>query len=52
MRAALANPELRNRFRDEGSEVMSMSPDEFTQFVRSEASITMKLVNELHLPKE
>lgn len=52
MRTALANPELRNRFRDEGSEVMSMSPDEFTLFIRQEASAAIKLVSDLHLPKE
>jgi tripartite-type tricarboxylate transporter receptor subunit TctC len=52
LRSALANPGLQKRFRDEGSEVMSMSPDEFTQFLRNEAGATMKLVQELNLPRE
>lgn len=49
---ALAKPELKKRFHDEGSEVMTMSSDEFTRFVRDEASSLTKLVNDLALPRE
>ncbi|UVH60627.1 tripartite tricarboxylate transporter substrate binding protein [Variovorax paradoxus] len=49
---ALSKPELKKRFRDEGSEVMTMSPDEFTRFVRDEATSLTKLVNDLALPRE
>jgi tripartite-type tricarboxylate transporter receptor subunit TctC len=52
LRSALASPELTKRFRDEGSEVMLMAPEEFTQFVRNEAIATARLVADLHLPKE
>lgn len=50
--ASLAKPELQKRFREEGSEVMTMSPDEFTRFVRDEASTLTTLVNQLNLPRE
>ena len=49
---AMAKPELKKRFHDEGSEVMHMSPDEFTRFVREEAISLTKLVNDLNLPRE
>ncbi|XAH22028.1 tripartite tricarboxylate transporter substrate binding protein [Xylophilus sp. GW821-FHT01B05] len=49
---AMAKPELKKRFREEGSEVMTMSSDEFTRFVRDEASSLTKLVNDLQLPRE
>ena len=48
----MASNELRSRFREEGAEVMSMAPDEFTQFLRSETTAVTKLVNDLRLPKE
>jgi tripartite-type tricarboxylate transporter receptor subunit TctC len=52
LRGALSRPELMKRFRDEGSEVMLTSPEEFTRFVRNEAIATAKLVADLRLPKE
>jgi tripartite-type tricarboxylate transporter receptor subunit TctC len=52
MRSALSSTELKNRFRDEGAEIMSMSPEEFTQFLKSESTAVTKLVSELNLPKQ
>ena len=52
MRASLANPELRNIFRDEGSEVMSMSADEFNQFRKNEATAINKLVADVGIQKQ
>jgi tripartite-type tricarboxylate transporter receptor subunit TctC len=51
-RVALASPELKKRFRDEGSEPMAMSPEEFTRFLGNEALSYGKLVSDLALPKE
>jgi tripartite-type tricarboxylate transporter receptor subunit TctC len=52
MRSALTSPDLKKRFRDEGSEVMTMSSQEFTQFLNAEAGSFTKLVTALGLPKE
>jgi len=50
--AVLAMPEVKARFRDEGSEVMPMSPDEFTRFLKDEAAAMAKVVTDLNLPKQ
>ena len=49
---AMNKPELKKRFHDEGSEIMHMSPDEFTSFVREEAASMTKVVNDLAIPRE
>jgi tripartite-type tricarboxylate transporter receptor subunit TctC len=49
---ALAKPELKKRFHDEGAEVMTMSSDDFTRFVRGEATSLTNVVNDLGLPRE
>lgn len=50
--ASLADQELKDRFREEGAEVMSMGSDDFTKFLKDEASSMSKLVNDLNLPKQ
>ena len=52
LRSVLSIPEVRDRFLGEGSEVMSMSPDEFTSFLKSETSTLSKLFGDLGLPKQ
>ena len=52
MRSALSNAELKTRFQAEGAEVMSMSPDEFTQFLKNESSVVAKAVADAGVPKQ
>lgn len=52
MQGGLSNLELKNRFRDEGSKMMSMSTGEFTLFLKNEAAAVSKLVFDLRPPKE
>ncbi|MBB3181074.1 tripartite tricarboxylate transporter substrate binding protein [Variovorax sp. Sphag1AA] len=52
LRSAVNMPEVKNRFRDDGAEAMLMSPDEFTHFLKDEATGMSKLVSDLKLPKE
>lgn len=52
LRGALTAPEMAARFRDEGSEAMLMSPEEFDRFVRQEVATVTKLAVDLKLPKQ
>lgn len=52
LRAAMTTQELRTRFRDEGSEAVSISHEEFDTFLRDEVARLGKLVTELQLPKQ
>jgi tripartite-type tricarboxylate transporter receptor subunit TctC len=52
LRSALTLPEVKDRFRNEGSEAMSMPPDEFTAFLHGEAADMAKLVDQIGLQKE
>ena len=52
MQGGLSNLELKNRFRDQGSKMMSMSTGEFTLFLKNEAAAVSKLVFDLRPPKE
>ena len=51
VRSVLAHPDLQKRFREEGSEVMSMSPEEFTSFLKDEANAYSRLVTDLAIPR-
>jgi tripartite-type tricarboxylate transporter receptor subunit TctC len=52
LQGALTVPAVKDRFREEGSEVMSMTPDEFTTFLKGEAADMAKLVAQIGLQKE
>lgn len=52
MRAAMASTELQEKFRTDGSEVMSMSPEEFNKFLKSEVADISKLITQIGLPKQ
>ena len=44
LRAALASEPVRERFRRDGAEAGSTSPEEFTEFLRQDMQRTMKVV--------
>lgn len=52
LQGAVNLPEVKNKFRDDGAEAMTMSPDEFTHFLKDQATDMSKLVTDLHLPKD
>jgi tripartite-type tricarboxylate transporter receptor subunit TctC len=52
LRGAITSAELRDRFRNEGSEVMDMAPEEFNHFLKTESAVMSKLVTDLALPKQ
>lgn len=52
LRAAQTSKEVVDRFRSDGSEIPTMSPDEFQAFVKSDMASYEKLVTELGMPKE
>jgi tripartite-type tricarboxylate transporter receptor subunit TctC len=52
LRSATSSNDLKGRFREEGSEPMTMSPEEFTEFLRRDAAQMSKLVADLKLPKQ
>jgi tripartite-type tricarboxylate transporter receptor subunit TctC len=52
LHTALTNKELAQRFQNEGSEAMLMSPDEFNEFLKHEVVQMNKFVTDLHLPKQ
>ena len=52
LRSALSRPDLSEQFRNEGSETMSMSVEEFDAFLTREVSALSKLVADLGVPKQ
>lgn len=52
LRAALASAPVRERFRRDGAEPGSMTPEAFTQFLQQDLQRTMKVVADLKLAKE
>jgi tripartite-type tricarboxylate transporter receptor subunit TctC len=52
LHTALTNKELAQRFQNEGSEAMLMSPDEFNEFLKHEVVQMNKFVTDLHLPRQ
>lgn len=52
LQGAMKSAELTERFRNDGSEPMLMSPDEFDGFLKSEVAAMTKLVADLRVPKE
>jgi tripartite-type tricarboxylate transporter receptor subunit TctC len=49
---ALNSKELKDRMREDGSEPMIMSPDEYTEFLKRDSSQMQKLVDELGIQKQ
>jgi tripartite-type tricarboxylate transporter receptor subunit TctC len=52
LQSALSSTELKERFRNEGSEAMIMSSGEFDEFLKQDVARMSKLAAELGLPKE
>ena len=52
LRAAMASKAVADRFREDGMEPMSMTPDEFNQFLAREVTQAHKTVTELNIPKQ
>ncbi len=52
LHAALNTPEVKDRFREQGSEVVLMSSDKFNQFLKDEVTGLTKLISDLGLPKQ
>ena len=52
LRTVLVSAEMKQRFREEGSEAALMSPEEFDRFVRDDVATFTKLANDLKLPKQ
>ncbi|HSV83386.1 MAG TPA: tripartite tricarboxylate transporter substrate binding protein [Ramlibacter sp.] len=52
LRSALASKDLLDRFRDDGSEPMDMSSEQFTEFLRRDLQQMARLVGELGLTKQ
>ena len=51
-KAALNDPETIRQVREEGAEIMWMSPDKFTRFLVEEVNRDTKLVAEIGMQKE
>ncbi len=52
LRAATSSEAVRDRFRQQGSEAISMSPEEFTEFLHRDAVRAAKLIADLGIPKQ
>ena len=52
LRAAMASKAITERFREDGMEPVTMSPDEFNQFLAREVTQAHKTVTELGIPKQ
>ncbi|WPB55866.1 tripartite tricarboxylate transporter substrate binding protein [Xylophilus sp. GOD-11R] len=52
LQAALNSPDMKERMRTEGSEALTMPPDEFNQFVVRESASIFKAVTDLKIPKQ
>lgn len=52
LKAAQASEVVRERFRKDSAEAGSMSPDEFTEFLRQDLQRNIKVVADLSIPKE
>jgi tripartite-type tricarboxylate transporter receptor subunit TctC len=52
VQAALNSDDLKARFRNEGSEPMLMSPEEFDSFLKAEVAAMAKLVTDAGVPKQ
>ena len=52
LQSTLTDKDLQKRFREEGSEVMSMPSEEFNKFVKSEVAAMAKLATDINLPKQ
>lgn len=52
LKAAQASEVVRERFRKDSAEAGSMSPDEFTEFLRQDLQRNIKVVADLGIPKE
>lgn len=52
LRAAMASKAVTDRFREDGMEAMTMSPDEFNQFLAREVTQAHKTVTDLNIPKQ
>ncbi|MFT3814874.1 MAG: tripartite tricarboxylate transporter substrate binding protein [Acidovorax sp.] len=52
LQAALASDAVKERLRSDGAEAGSMSPDEFTKFLKEDAARTQKVVADLGYAKE
>jgi tripartite-type tricarboxylate transporter receptor subunit TctC len=51
LRTVTQSEEVKAKLKDEGSEPMTMSSDEFTVFLRKDMDRMSRLVEELHIPK-
>ncbi|MNL03771.1 Tripartite tricarboxylate transporter family receptor [compost metagenome] len=49
---ALNSKEVKDRMRDDGSEPLIMSPDEYTEFLKRDTAQMQKLVEELGIQKK
>ena len=52
LRSATSSDELRQRFRSDGSEAMTLSPEEFNERLRLDSLRTVKLVSDLGIAKQ
>lgn len=52
LRAAMASKAVTERFREDGMEPMTMSADEFNQFLAREVTLAHKTVQDLAIPKQ
>lgn len=52
VRAALASKDVADRLKSDGAEPMTLSPDQFNEFLTREVVQLAKFVNELGLPKQ
>jgi tripartite-type tricarboxylate transporter receptor subunit TctC len=52
LRHAQASDTVADRFNRDGAEAGSMSPDEFTEFLKQDYQRTVKVVSDLGLPRE
>jgi tripartite-type tricarboxylate transporter receptor subunit TctC len=52
LRTALSSDALKERFRNDGAEVMVMSPEEFNSFLKQDLEQMAKLAADLDLPKQ
>ncbi len=52
LRFAQASEAVRERFAKDGAEAGKMTPEEFTEYLKQDHRRTIKVANDLNLPKE
>lgn len=52
LRAATASPQMRERYREDGSEPLDATVEEFNEFLKRDVAAMAKLVSDIGLPKQ